>query len=74
MNVIGQVESAAESVISVSETIVEAAEVIDEVARAGRRLVHRIIIGVIVLAVVAGVVKVVRTRSQPEPAEGAAAS
>ncbi len=72
MSVLGEVESVAESVISVSETIVGAAEVMDEVAKAGRRLVHRIIIGVIVLAIVAGVVKAVRTRSQPQPAEGAA--
>jgi len=71
MSVVGKVESAAESVIAVSETIVGAAEVMDEVAKTGRRLVHRIIIGVIVLAIVAGVVKAVRTRSQPQSAEGA---
>lgn len=72
MTVVQKVESAAETVIAVGETIAGAAEVMDEVAESGRRLVKRIIIGVIVLTVVAGVVKAISTRCQLPVVEGEA--
>ncbi len=69
MSVLRSVETAAETVAVLSETVAEAAGAVDDVVESGRSLLKLLIVALIGLAVVAAVVKMVKGDGQAtEPA------
>lgn len=69
MSVAQNVESAAETVALVTETVAEAAGAVDDVVESGRSLVKLLVFAIIGLAVIAAVVKLVMGNDQvAEPA------
>lgn len=69
MSVLRSVETAAETVAVLSETVAEAAGAVDDVVESGRSLLKLLIVALIGLAVVAAVVKMVKGHGQAtEPA------
>lgn len=66
MSMAKSVESAAETVALVTETVAEAAGAVDDVVESGRSLVRLLVFALIGLAVVAAVVKLVMGSRQTE--------
>jgi phage-related minor tail protein len=69
MSVLRSVETAAETVAVLSETVAEAAGAVDDVVESGRSLLKLLILALIGLAVVAAVVKMVKGHGQAPAAE-----
>ncbi|MEA2001151.1 MAG: hypothetical protein U9N84_04615 [Actinomycetota bacterium] len=64
MSVVRSVETAAETVALLSETVAEVAGAVDDVVEGGRSLLKLLILALIGIAVVAAVVKMVKRNDQ----------